>query len=132
MSRMLRVLLVACGVVVCGVASASAVAAGSPEQVEAGRRAFVRCVGCHTLDPQESQRLGPHLGGIVGRRAASVEGYAYTPFMRRQTFTWTRKQLDRWLKQPQKVLPDVCMPFGGIENAKERKALIAYLENGVP
>ena len=113
-------------------AALPAQAAPPAAEVEAGRRAFVRCVACHTLDAQGSQRFGPHLAGIVGRRAASVPDYPYTPLMHSQEFTWTRKRLDRWLKQPQKMLGDVCLPFTGLESAKERRALIAYLENGVP
>jgi cytochrome c len=53
----------------------------SPAQepaVTAGERLFrTRCASCHSLNPGEN-RVGPHLSGLVGRSAGSVEGARYS------------------------------------------------------
>lgn len=96
---------------------------------EVGKRAFQRCAACHSADPAAPARFGPNLHGIVGRRVASLPGYAYSPALRAQKFMWTEAQLDKWLKSPRTLVPGTSMSFPGLSDAAERKALIAYLKN---
>lgn len=45
---------------------------------ERGKRVFkLRCAHCHVAESPVN-RLGPHLYGIVGRKAGSVDYYPYT------------------------------------------------------
>ena len=48
----------------------------------AGQRVFNQCRACHTPDPGGRNGVGPNLWGIVGRRAASIEGFRYSANMR--------------------------------------------------
>ncbi len=79
--------------------------------------------------PPFGDDLGPHLENIVGRPAASVDGFEYSEEMRALDVVWDEATLDDWLKQPQALVPDLCMPFLGIANPEHRRALIAYLSN---
>ena len=82
-----------------------------------------RCAGCHfrTGDGQ-----GPSLAGVVGRRAGSAPGFAYTPAMKASGLIWTPANLDRFLTEPGKAVPGTAMPIH-VPDAAQRKAIIAYL-----
>src|SRR5947209_1114646 len=55
-------------------------AALAQADVEDGRKLFNKCKVCHTLDPGKNG-VGPSLSGVLGRKAASVENYKYSPAM---------------------------------------------------
>lgn len=104
--------------------------AASP--TEAGRRVFQRCAACHSVDANAPNRFGPNLRGVVGRKAASLPGYNYSAALKAQKFTWTEAQLDKWLKGPRALVPGTNMPFTGLSDAGERRAVIAYLKSQTP
>lgn len=113
-------------------ATASAPAATAPQAgdaalVQRGKRLFLRCAACHDATPTGLPKTGPHLQGIVGRRAGAVEGYAYSPAMKAQNFQWDVARLEAWLTQPGAVVPSTSMVFIGMPDAEERRALIAFL-----
>lgn len=91
-----------------------------------GRTVFARCAACHAVTPG-GKRLGPSLAGIVGRRAGSVPGYAYSPAMRGSKITWDARNLDEFLTHPTATVPGTKMTFVGITNQADRANLIAYL-----
>lgn len=93
-----------------------------------GRSSFIRCVGCHSLTPDENAELGPHLSALVGRKVASVDGFTYTEAVQALDFTWTRERLLSWLEKPQELVPDMCLPFTGITSEEEREALLVFIE----
>jgi cytochrome c len=107
--------------------AAPAPPAESP-QLKRGRLLYLQCRACHELKPSGAVLVGPHLAGIVGRKAAGVAGFVYSPALASQSFDWDRERLDRWLASPGKMLPGNAMAFAGIANADDRTALIAYLE----
>jgi cytochrome c len=47
-----------------------------------GKTAFAKCALCHQVGPNAQTVVGPELNAIVGRKAASVSGYAYSPGMK--------------------------------------------------
>ena len=66
-----------------------------------GRQLFgERCSGCHALD---SNKTGPMLGGVVGRKAGSASGYGYSPALNSAGLIWSADNLDRWLADPRKI-----------------------------
>lgn len=97
--------------------------------VDAGKRVFVRCASCHAIDAQSASKIGPNLQTIVGRRAGSLPGYAYSSAMKAQTFVWDEAHLDRWLTDPAVMVPGTSMGFAGLANPQERKAVIDYLKS---
>ena len=125
----------ACAVVLlAGALVATAVpAAGEPGLAEAGKRQWVRCSACHSLSADAPPMFGPHLEGIVGRTAGTVEGYEYTdPRLRAQEFTWDEEYFDEWLTDPRARYPEMCLAFHGLMDADTRRALIAFLKQPVP
>ena len=100
------------------------VAALAAGDATAGEAVYSRCLACHSL---ELNRTGPKHCGLLGRRAGSVPGYAYSPAMKRSKLVWDDKALDRFLADPLKVVPGTTMTYAGIPDARERADLIAYL-----
>ena len=91
-----------------------------------GEQVYARCAACHAL---AYDRVGPRHCGLVGRRAGSVPGYAYSPAMKNSGLTWDEKTLDRFLAQPVKTVPGTTMTYDGIADPKERADLISYLKH---
>jgi cytochrome c len=84
-----------------------------------------RCSGCHATD---SNKEGPKLRGVYGRKAASVPAFSYSEALKRASIRWDDASLDRWLADPDAMAPDTDMAFR-VSNGEERKALIAYLKS---
>lgn len=82
-----------------------------------------RCTGCHSLDKNKE---GPRLRGVFGRRAGSVSDFGYSDPLKSSTFTWDETSLDRWLSNPDAVVPDNDMAFH-ISNSQERADIIQFL-----
>jgi cytochrome c len=86
------------------------------------------CRTCHTLKEGDN-RLGPNLHNIIGRKAGSVPDYAYSSAMKGADLTWDRATLDRFIANPDQVVPGNKMkPYGGLTSAEERAKIIAFLE----
>src|SRR3954466_9783919 len=93
--------------------------------VAAGRASFEkRCTGCHALD---RDRVGPRLAGVVGRKAGSVSGFPYSDAVKKSAIVWNEALLDKWLTDPESVIPDSEMAFR-LNNADDRAAIIAFLK----
>jgi cytochrome c len=92
---------------------------------DAGKAVFNKCKACHQVD---KNGVGPHLGQVVGRKAASVEGFKYSPALEKSGLTWDEATLDKWLQGPSKLVPGTKMIFPGIKDETDRANLIAYLE----
>jgi cytochrome c len=88
--------------------------------------AFRQCLACHSVDAGKTN-FGPNLRSVVGRKAASLPGYNYSPALKKAQHVWDVKMLDRWLTSPAKMVPGTRMPFGGVPDKKARAAVIAYL-----
>jgi cytochrome c len=102
-------------------------ALSAPE--ERGKGVFTRrCTGCHALD---SNKEGPRLRGVYGRKAASVPGFGYSEALRKTTIVWNDATLGRWLRDPDAMVPGTDMAFH-VADAEERKAVIAYLKSLTP
>ena len=98
--------------------------AGPPDAL-AGARLFVtNCGACHETD---RNKVGPALAGVIGRQAGSAPGYPYSSALTHAHTTWDAATLDRWLTNPQAMVPGALMPYR-LPDAAERRDIIAYLE----
>jgi cytochrome c len=83
-----------------------------------------RCTGCHAM---EANREGPKLAGVFGRKAGGVARFAYSAGLKKAGLTWTDATLERWLSDPDQMVPDNNMTFS-LPKAEERRDLIAFLK----
>jgi cytochrome c len=92
-----------------------------------GQKVFRRCMACHMID-QETNRLGPHLRGVYGRPAGTVEGYTYSEGFAAADFVWDEATLDPWLADPMAMIPGTKMVLK-LAKPEDRADVIAYLKS---
>jgi cytochrome c len=97
------------------------------QDVEAGKKVFVKCAPCHSIGPGAKNKVGPEQNGLIGRKAGSVEGFNYSEAMKNSGITWDEASLDEYLADPKKKVPGNKMVFPGIKDELQRADLIAYL-----
>ena len=105
-------------------------AAASPVRAQdatAGEKDFMVCRACHQIGPSAKNAVGPVLNGVVGRKAGTYEGYAYSPANKDSGLVWTPEELDKYLTSPQTVVPHTKMIFPGLKDEQKRKNVIAFL-----
>lgn len=110
--------------VVAAVAAQSAHAAGN---ANVGQSLFVRCAVCHTAQSGAPNRLGPNLFGVVGRKAGTLGGYAYSRAMTNSGIVWNEGTLSHYLMGPSAVVPGTKMTFAGFSNQQQADDVSAYL-----
>ena len=88
-----------------------------------GATLYQACMACHSLDEDD---VGPRHRGVVGRTAGTVPGFAYSPALRNSHIVWGAETLDRWLTNPQALVPGARM-FFAMPNAQDRADVIAWL-----
>ncbi len=97
-----------------------------------GRDFFIkRCLGCHAFS---CNKEGPSLGGLFGRKVATVEDYKfYSQGLKNSGIVWNDKSLDNFFTDPGKIFPKSVMAVQGkIEDPAQRQKLIAFLKTEDP
>jgi cytochrome c2 len=84
------------------------------------------CSICHSIRPGQIV-VGPTLFGVVGRHSGSMPGFDYSSANRQSGLVWDPATLDRYLTDPQKVVPGTYMTFPGLKDAEQRSDVIAFL-----
>jgi cytochrome c oxidase assembly protein subunit 11 len=98
---------------------------GAPPDPVAGEKLFAQnCAECHVMGRNAA---GPPLGTIYGHVAGKMPGYPYSTALAASSTIWDAQTLDRWLANPQAMMPGVLMPVH-IDNAVARGDIIAYLK----
>ncbi|MFN3969959.1 MAG: c-type cytochrome [Gemmobacter sp.] len=93
-----------------------------------GAQVWRACAVCHTLDPDDGNRAGPTLHGILGRRIATAPGYAYSDALHRLDITWTPDTIAALFEQgPEAYTPGSRMPEQRLPDPADRAALVEYL-----
>ena len=104
---------------------ASPVQAGD---IDAGAQVFKKCKACHWAD-KEKNKTGPHLVGIIGRTAGSLESYKkYSKAMKASGIVWDETTLNDYLRAPKKYLKGTKMAFAGLKKDADIENVIAYLK----
>ncbi|NDK53398.1 c-type cytochrome [Rhizobium laguerreae] len=91
-----------------------------------GQKAFQRCSACHSTTDQK--KVGPGLGGVVGRTAGTIEGVRYSAAMKASGLVWDEATLDRFLAAPRDVVPKTTMTVS-VPKPEDRQNIIAYLKS---
>lgn len=108
-----------------------AAAAQTPSDDPAARQFLTSCGVCHAVAASAGPRQGPNLAGIVGRPAAKIDGFKYSPALSSSGLVWDEATLDRWLEDAQAVVPGSIMPYRQ-RDADKRRLIIAYLKTVSP
>jgi len=96
--------------------------------VQNGQRVFARCRSCHTVTEGGPNMTGPNLHGVFGRTAGTAAKYNYSTVVKNAGFVWDADRLDHWLENPRTFLRGTKMTFPGIQDATDRRDVIAFLK----
>jgi cytochrome c len=61
-----------------------------------------------------------------------VAGFKYSNANKTSGITWSEDVLDKYLTNPQAVVPGTTMPYAGLKDDTQRGDLIAYLKSVSP
>ena len=75
----------------------------------------------------QREKEGPRLRGVYGRMSGTVASFQYSSALKGAHITWDATSLDKWLADPEKLVPDSDMAFQ-LVRAEERTDIIAYLK----
>ena len=104
--------------------------AQSAGDAAAGEKAFAKCKACHVADA-ETNRVGPHLKGLIGRNVASVANYKYSEAMlefAKANPVWTDELFLTYIENPKALVPKTKMVYPGSKKEEERANLLAFLK----
>ncbi|MBI1493251.1 c-type cytochrome [Halocynthiibacter styelae] len=81
----------------------------------AGERAFNRCKSCHAIADGDNVivrggRTGPNLFGVIGRAAASVEGFRYSAGIKAAAengLVWDQENIQAYAEHPTNYLREL-------------------------
>jgi cytochrome c len=93
----------------------------------AGEKVFNKCRACHVVDEPQN-RVGPHLVGLFGRQAGSVEGFKYSDAMKASGVTWSEETISEYIADPRGYIKGNRMAFVGIKDEEDVANLVAYLK----
>ena len=92
-----------------------------------GAKIFKKCAACHSITEGGANKIGPALWGVLGRPAGSVPGYKYSKAMAAHGKNWSLEEMNGFLTKPKGWIKGTKMSFAGLKNAKERAAVILYM-----
>jgi len=76
-------------------------------------------------------KVGPSLKGLVGRKAATVDGFKYSQGMLAKGaggVVWDEATLTTYLPDPKGFVPGTKMAFNGVKKPDDVANLIAFLK----
>ena len=113
----------------------SAGAALAEGDVALGKLKFEdRCAACHAVG-DEPAKNGPPLNDVIGRPAATVEGFAYSPAMLEAGaagVVWDLDTLTKFITKPRSVVNGSNMSFTGLRDPADVANVLAYLATFSP
>ena len=92
-----------------------------------GAKVFKKCAACHSIKEGGANKIGPALWGVLGRTAGSVPGYKYSKAMAAYGKNWSFEEMNGFLVKPKDWIKGTKMSFAGLKNAKDRAAVILYM-----
>jgi cytochrome c len=119
---MIRPIVLSATLLLAGLGSAHA------QDAAAGEKVFTQCKACHQIGASAKNAVGPVLNGVIGRKAGSVEGYAYSPANKNSGITWDEATFRDYIKDPRAKIPGTKMVYAGVKDEKRVEDLLAYLK----
>ena len=96
-----------------------------------GKAVFRKCAACHSATSPVT-KVGPPLTNLIGRAAASADGYSYSTAMiafGAAGNVWDEATLGDYLLSPKTVVPGTRMTFAGLRKPGDIADVIAYLKD---
>ena len=92
-----------------------------------GKKIFKKCAACHSINKGGSNKIGPALYGVVGRKVGGIADYKYSKTLASYGKEWTFEELNGFLQKPSSYLKGTKMSYAGLRKEKDRASVIKYL-----
>ena len=92
-----------------------------------GAKVFKKCAACHSIAKGGKNKIGPALWGVLGRQVGSISDYKYSKAMAAHGKVWSFEEMNNFLIKPKDWIKGTKMSFAGLKNAKDRAAIILYM-----
>jgi len=92
-----------------------------------GEKIFKKCAACHSIAQGGGNKIGPALWSVLGRKAGFVSDYKYSKAMAAHGKVWSFEEMNGFLIKPKDWIKGTKMSFAGLKNAKERAAVILFM-----
>lgn len=103
-------------------------AAANAQDADAGKAVFNQCRACHAVGEGAKNQVGPVLNGLIGRKAGSVDGFAYSEAMKGSGKTWDEATFAEYIANPKGYIPGNKMVYVGLKDEQKVKDLVAFLK----
>ncbi len=103
--------------------------AADTDPIAKGAAAFGQCAGCHTIEEDGPNLIGPNLYAVFGRDIASAPGFTYSDQLLAMPGVWDQNRLNRYIARPKLAVPGNKMPFPGLTSPHLRADLIEWLKS---
>ncbi len=92
-----------------------------------GAKIFKKCAACHSISKGGANKIGPALWGVIGRKAGAISDYKYSKALVAHGKIWSFEEMNGFLIKPKEWIKGTKMAFAGLKNAKDRAAVILYM-----
>lgn len=103
-------------------------AAAHAQDAAAGEKVYAQCRVCHQIGPTAKNAVGPVHNGLIGRKAGTYPGYAYSTANKESGLTWDEATFREYIRDPKAKVPGTKMAFAGIKDEQKITDLIAFLK----
>ena len=95
--------------------------------VSSGKKIFKKCAACHSIKKGGTNKIGPALYNVVGRKVGGATDYKYSKTLASYDKEWTFEELNGFLIKPATYLKGTKMSYAGLRKEADRASVIKYL-----
>ena len=92
-----------------------------------GEKVYKKCKACHSIKQGGGNKIGPALSNVIFRPVGSITDYKYSKALSSYGKEWTWEEMNGFLINPSKWIPNNKMGFAGLKSEKDRASVILYL-----
>ena len=95
--------------------------------VEHGKKVFLKCAACHSINQGGKNKIGPKLWNVMFRPVGAVTDYKYSKALSSYGKKWDWEEMNGFLIKPSTWIKGNKMGFAGLKKEKDRASVILYL-----
>ena len=95
-----------------------------------GKSTFNQCMACHRIGPDAKALVGPPLTDVIGRKAGTFAGFAYSNLMKdagEAGLVWNEQELSDYLVNPSNYLKKYLTDHGKADKATGSSKMVYML-----
>ena len=97
-----------------------------------GKSTFNQCMACHRIGPDAKALVGPPLTDVIGRKAGTFAGFAYSNLMKdagEAGLVWNEQEISDYLVNPSNYLKKYLTDHGKADKATGSSKMVYMLAN---